>query len=140
MYICRNRKAITMIVTDIPEYIDRHQRSYLTKDFAYSSYHSPNTMYKVSNDLDEVLLSLSYHAIKMWHRNMTLLKRNIDPIKACSITIVYNNYDDILSRNYYYKALKELLVSNLIYPTSDKHVYVVNLVYANKLYSPKLDI
>lgn len=140
MYICRNRKDNLMTIEDIDDYINRHERSYQTKDFIYSSYHSPHTMYKVSNDVDEILLTMSFHAIKMWHRSLSLLKRNLEPSKACTVAIVYSEYSDILSRNYFYKALRELLQSKLLFATVDKHIYVINLIYANKLYSPKLDI
>ena len=97
-------------------------------------------MYQVSNDVDEVLLTLSYHAIKMWHRSLSRLKRNSDATKACSLSMMYEEYSDILSRNYYYTALKELLDVELIHSTLDKHVYVISITYANKLYKPKLDI
>jgi hypothetical protein len=129
-----------MTIKNIPEYLELHRREYLTDEFAFSSYSSPNTMYQVSNDVDEILLTMSFHAIKMWHRSLSLLKRNKDASQACSLHVVYSEYSDILSRNYYYKALNELLDRNLMYKTSDKHVYVVNISLANKLYKPKLDL
>lgn len=129
-----------MIINDINEYLSSHLREYLTDEFAFSSYNPPNTMYYVSNNVDEILLTLSHHALKMWHRSLSLLKRNTDPAKACTINVTYSDYSDILSRNYFYKARTELIESRLIYKTTDWNLYVINVSYANKLYKPKLDI
>lgn len=129
-----------MEVKDIAQYLETHLREYHTDEYLWYSYHAPHTMYHVSNDLDEVLLEHSYHAIKMWHRTMSRLKRNRDASKACTVTMKYKAYEDILSRNYYYLALKELVNSSLLLPTPVKQVYVVNLLYANKLYKPKPEV
>lgn len=128
------------MITNTQEYLDQHLREYLTEEFGYASYSPPNTMYNVSNDLDELLLTLSYHALKMWHRSLSRLRRNPDPVKACSLQIVLTEYSDILSRNYYYKALDELIGAQLIHKTPVRHLYVINITYANKLYKPKLEI
>lgn len=129
-----------MIITDIQDYIDRHEREYNTKDFSYSSYNAPHTMYYVSNDLDEILLEQSVHAIKLWHVILSTLKRNVDGTKACTIVMTYESCREHLSRNYFYKAIKELVDSALLFRTPCKHTYVVNIVYANKLFRPKLDM
>ena len=91
LYVCRNklitfsyRKTVIMTISNIPEYLEHHRREYLTDEFAFSSYNPPNTMYQVSNDVDEILLTVSFHAIKMWHRSLSLLKRSKDPSQACS--------------------------------------------------------
>jgi hypothetical protein len=129
-----------MTISNIPEYLEHHRREYLTDEFAFSSYNAPNTMYQVSNHVDEILLTVSFHAIKMWHRSLSLIKRSKDPSLACSLAVSYSEYSDILSRNYYYKALNELLDKDLLFKTTDKHVFVINIMLANKLYKPKLDI
>lgn len=134
------RKTVRMIIDNIEEYLERHKRDYITDEFAYSSYYSPNTMYQVSNDLDEILLTLSPHAVKLWHYILMSLKRNKDAHKACQVNVTLHDCITILSKNYYYKALQELLESTLIYATTTKHLYVVNVIYANKLYKPKFDI
>lgn len=129
-----------MIVKDIELYVEQHRREYITDKFEFASYHAPNTMYSVSNDLDEILLTMSYHAIKVWHRTMSLIKRNTDPVKACTIKMSYDDYKDIVSRNYFYKAVRELSDGALIYETNRRGVYVINILFANKLFKPKLDI
>jgi len=128
------------MITDIEGYLESHNRDYLTEEFGFSSYNPPNTMYQVSNSLDELLLQCSYHAIKMWHRSVSLLKRNKDAVRACTIEVTFKLYDDVLSRNYYYKALKELTDHKLLIPTPDKNIYVINVQMANKLYKPQLEL
>ena len=128
------------MIKDISAYLELHQKEYTTEDFIYVSYTSPNTMYSVSNNLDELLLTLSIHSIKMWHRCLSLLKRSPDATSACSITLSYENFSDILTRNYYYKAKKELVHHRLVLATSKSSIYVVNILYANKLYKPKVEL
>jgi len=128
------------MIKNTEHYLEQHLREYITNEFAFASYSPPNTMYQVSNDVDELILTLSFHANKMWHRSLSRLKRNQDPVKACSLMFAYSEYQDIMSLNYYYKAIKELLKVSLLYSTPNKSVYVINITYANKLYKPKLDI
>ena len=128
------------MIKNIQEYLSSHQRDYITDDFAYSSYNAPNTMYQVSNDLDEVLSECSLSSIKLWHLIMLCVKRNSDPVKAISVTLSHDMFTGKISRNHYYKSLKELVERRLLLTTDIKHVYIVNVQYAHKLYKPKLDI
>ena len=128
------------MIDDINDYLNSHERQYRTKDFIYNSYNSPNTMYQVSNNLDELLLTLSFSGLKMWHRCMSLLKRNGDPTIACTIVMNYHSFCDILSQKYYYIAMKELQQKDLLLATRYKNRVIVNIDYANKLYKPKLEI
>lgn len=134
------RKTVNMKLTDVDQYLEQHKREYITDKFEFASYCPPNTMYHVSNELDELLLTMSNHAIRLWHRTMSRVKRNTDPVRVVTIQIEYRDYKDILSRNYFYSALKELCHSSLLLPTDQRSIYVVNLMYANKLFKPKLDI
>jgi len=121
-------------------HVENKSRTYVSKDMAYTSYNAPNTMYQVSNDLDELLLTCSYHSIRLWHAIMSRVKRNQDPVKVISIELRSHMFSEYLSRNYYYKALKELVDKELLLLTTTKCLYVINIDYAHKLYRPKLDI
>lgn len=129
-----------MTIRSKDQYIESHKRDYMTPEYQYASYTPPNTMYQVSNDIDDVLLNCSVHAIKLWHVIMSRIKRNPDPTKAITLELNYEIAKPYLSRNYYYSALKELVDKTLIHYTSSRGEFVVNICYANKLYRPKLDI
>lgn len=128
------------MIKDLTRYLERHKRDIITDDYAFSTYNAPNTMYQVSNDLDSLLLTQSAKAIKLWHMVMLFLKRNSDGTKAIVVVMKYDLFSVGLSRNSFFKAFKELVDCNLLIPTLDSSVYVVNIQYANKLYKPKLDI
>lgn len=124
----------------ISEYIDNQRRDYITDDFAYASYNAPHTMYAISNDLDDILLKLKPRAYKVWHRTMTLVKRNHDPVMACSVHMRYEYYTDLVSRSSYFLAIKELVDAELLLKTKSPVIKIVNVKYANKLFKPKLEI
>jgi len=128
------------MITDIEAYLDSHTRQFTTEEFIFNSYTAPNTMYAVSNDLDEIVLKLSFSGMKCWHRCLSLLKRSGDATKACSLVLNHKLFDDVLSRKYYYLAVKELVERSLLLATDVRGTYVVNIHCANKLYKPKLDI
>ena len=94
----------------------------------------------MSNELDELLLTLSYSGMKCWHRCLSLLKRNTDATKACTVVLSLHLFTDIVSKKYYYFGIKELVERSLLLATNDKNVFIVNIKHANKLYKPKLDI
>ncbi len=133
------RKAYLMI-EDITKYIEQHQRDYITEEFAFSSYNAPNTMYQISNVTDELLLLCTPNSIVMWHMLMLRLKRNHEPVKVVTVHPMFEEFKDRMSRNTYFKCLKQLVDQQLLIPTTKRGEYVVNIVYANKLYNPKLDI
>lgn len=124
----------------ISDYLDSERKDYLTEDFGYSSYTAPNTMYQVSNDLDEILLKLPYSALKVWHRTMTLLKRNHDPVIACSVLMKYDYYSDLISKPTYHRSVKILVDADLLITTSKSTIKIVNVKYANKLFKPKFEL
>ena len=128
------------MIKDMNKLLEEKTRTYVGPDMAYHSYNPPNTMYQVSNTLDEVLLSCSYHSMKLWHSIMSRVKRNSDPVKVISMELRYSHFSEYLSRNYYYMALKELTDKQLIHTTTTKCLYVINIDYAHKLYRPKFDI
>jgi hypothetical protein len=122
----------------ISSYVDSLRREYISDDFIYASYNAPNTTYKFANDLDHIMLSLSHPAIKVWFRTMTLLKRNSDPVLACSIQLKLEYFTDIMSRATYFKAVAELVARDLLIKTPKRSLYIINIKYANKLYNPKV--
>ena len=128
------------MIKDMKTHLEDKTRTYVGPDMAYHSYNPPNTMYQVANTLDQVLLTCSYHSMKLWHSIMSRVKRNTDPVKVISIELRYTLFSDHLSRNYYYMALKELTDKELIQTTTTKCLYVINIDYAHKLYRPKFDI
>lgn len=128
------------MINDLTKYLESHTRDYITEEFAFSSYNAPNTMYNVSNKLDAILLECSFGTMKMWHMIVLRLKRNADPVKAIVVELNHTQFTHVIARNTYYRSLKELTDKQLLVATPRRGEYVVNIVYANKLYSPKLDI
>lgn len=126
------------IHSKISEYLEQHRIEILTDEFGFATYNSPNTMYSVGNHVDELVLRLSPAALRMWHRCLSLLRRNTDPVLACSFIMKLELFEDIVTRNAYFKGKKELIRYDLILPTKDNKLYIVNIKHANKLYKPKL--
>lgn len=128
------------MIESIDDYLEKKRRDYLTDEFAYSSYHAPNTMYQVANGLDDVILTLSFGAMKMWHKSLSLLKRNKKSSIACSVIMEYDTFEKVVSRNVFFKAKKELCDKQLLLPTTKRTVYIVNIDYACKAFRPKIDL
>jgi len=97
-------------------------------------------MYQVANALDELLLTCSSSTVMLWHMVLVQLKRNNDPTVAITVELKHELFKDNIGRSAYYKSIKELVHKNLLLSTPVKQQYVVNIMYANKLYKPKLDI
>lgn len=130
----------TELHSHISKYLEKHKKLFITDEFVYTSWNSPHTMYNVSNDIDELLLTLSDSSIRFWHRTLAQLRRNHDPAIACSVEIKYSHYKDVISRNSYYTAKSQLVDNKLIIPTDNHAIYIVNINYANKLYKPELEV
>lgn len=130
----------TSLHSEISAYLERNKRDYLTEGFGFSAYNAPNTMYNVSNDLDDILIKLPLSTTRVWHRTMKLLKRNSEPTIACTVIVKYDYYKDLMSRKTYFKAMKELKDIKLFINTSTSNMIIVNVKYANKLYKPKLEL
>lgn len=123
----------------ISKYLDSQLRTYLTDEFAYASYTSPNTTFSVHNDLFEIMLGLNPSALKMYLRTVTLLKRNADPVLACTIKVKYELYEDLFSPRSFKSAKKELITKDLFLTTDHRDIVIVNVKYANKLFKPKVE-
>lgn len=123
----------------ISEYLELQRKDYITKDFAYTSYHAPNTTYTVSDELDRILIKLPPKAYKMWHRTMSNMKRNHDPIVACTVLFKYEFYKDLMTKNSFYDAKAILLEHELFIKTSKSNIIIVNVKYASKLFKPKFE-
>lgn len=121
----------------LSQYLDNHKHFVQTDKFEYTTYNLPHTMYLIANELDEILLTFPPRTYKVWHRCMSLLKRNRDPVKASTLSLKYSLFEDLVSRNSYYKALKQLTESRLLLETGQRQLYLVNVQFANKLYKPK---
>lgn len=107
----------------------------------YNSYNPPNSMYKINNDLFDVLLSVSPVACKLYMRMVSDLKRSSDTVLAVTVVSKPELYTSITKdRSYYYKAVKELVVLDLLIKTPKRGVYIINPKWANKLPNPKLVI
>lgn len=124
----------------ISNYLDKKKREFITESFGYTSYTAPHTMFSIGNDLPELMLKLNPPTLKVWLRCMSLLKRNHDPVMACTIIIKHEYFKDLVGRTNYYKAIKELVENEFLINTLRKSVYIVNINYANKLYKPKPDL
>jgi hypothetical protein len=128
-----------MTIKSTSQYLESHLREYLTDEFAYASYNTPNTTYRVSNDLDGLLLECSNTSIRLWHMVMMRVKRNTDPVIAVTVRLHPQDFSGGISRNAYYKSMNELTSKRLLLATHVKGEYIVNIQYANKLYNPKLE-
>lgn len=121
----------------ISDYLENQKRDILTDDFGYATYTSPNTMFNISNELPEIMINMSHSTLKVWLRCLSLLKRNHDPVLACTIKMVHKEFKDIVGRTSYYKSLKELEDMDMILRTQKQSMYIVNVKMANKLFKPK---
>jgi hypothetical protein len=128
------------IHSEISRYVEGNIRTYIGGNIMYSSYNSPNTTSSVSDMLWPLLEVIEPISIKMYARSVSLLRRNPDPILACSISLHYDLYKDLMSSKSYYRAKAELIQCRLIIATSSSKLFIVNIQYTNKLYKPKLDI
>jgi hypothetical protein len=123
----------------ISDYLDGQRKDYITDDYAFTSYHAPNTTYVVSNDLDDILIELPLKALRTWYRTMRLLKRNHDPVLACTVVMKYEHYKDLMSRKSFYESKALLLEAQLLIKTAKPSIMIVNVRYASKLYKPKFE-
>ncbi len=105
----------------------------------YKTYNPPNTMFEISNNLPEILLTLPTTCREMYLRILVMLKRNPDPVLSCTTIMSFKIYKEFMSRASYYKNKKLLMNEQLILKTSDPTIFVVNVNYACKLPKPKLD-
>jgi hypothetical protein len=128
------------IHSHISNYLESQRTDILTDEFGYSTYTAPNTMFHISNALPEMMIRMSPRVLKVWLRSISRLRRNHDPVIACTITMSYTYYKDVVSKGSYYKALKELEDEGLLIKTLNKKVFIVNIKHANKLYKPKFEI
>lgn len=122
---------------EVKSYIERNTFEIVTPEFHYYAYHMPNTTYQVSNDIDEILIRLSPKAYRVWHRTLSIAKRNEDPVLSCVVKCSFSLYSDVSSRNSFFAALEELCGAQLLIKTSSKGIYVINIRYASKLFKPK---
>ena len=127
--------------TFMTKYLEQHKRTYITADFAFTSYNPPNTTHRVSDDLNEILLTLPGPTIKVWLRTVSLLVRNSDPVLAVSVLLPFELFEDLCSRSSFFRALKELKANDLLVKVPGvQSLYLVSPAYTHKLYKPKLDI
>lgn len=124
----------------ISDYLDTQKRDFLTESFGYSTYTAPNTMFNLSNDMPEIMISMPPTTLKVWLRILSLLKRNHDPVLACTAYLEYDAFTDVAARTSFYKARKKLASMGLIIKTTKRSMYIVNVKYANKLFKPKLEL
>lgn len=124
----------------IESYLESKRRDYITDSFAYASYHTPNTMFRINNRLPELELQLPYKSLQLWLRCLMLLKRNHDPVFGCTITLDAESVKDLMSANIYFKAKRHLLNEGFLIKTLKRGIYIVNVDYASKLFKAKLEI
>lgn len=127
------------ITKNVRQYVERHRRQYQAKDFIFDSYNPPNTMFKVANELPLVLLQLPNNVIRLYLFLLTKLKRNQDIAKACTVHVTHEEVT-FMSRNTFYKCINILNDKELVLKTTMDFTYIINIQYANKLYSPKPEI
>ena len=127
------------ITKNVRRYVERHRRQYQTKDFIFDAYNPPNTMFKVANELPLILLQLPNNVIRLYLFLLTLLKRNPDIAKACTVQVAPIDVV-FMSRNTFYKCINILHDKELVLKTDQDFTYIINIQYANKLYSPKPEI
>ena len=108
-----------------------------SENFHYGTYSVPNATYKVHDDIDDWLLSLKPSEYRLWHRTLSLLKRNVDPVLACSFRPKHSDYCDLMSKRHFYTALA-VLTERKFFVKINRGLYVVNPRVANKCYSTKL--
>lgn len=121
----------------VTNYLESQLKTFFTKEFGYKRYNSPNTMYKVSNKVDDLLLTLDPYTVMFWHKCLSMLKRNTNPELSCSLLLNPLQFDSLMKRRKYYYCLKELLKCSLLIATDNKKLFIVNVDYANKLFDPK---
>jgi len=128
------------IHSHISTYLESQRTDILTDDFGYSTYTAPNTMFHMHNAMPEIMIAMPPRVLKVWLRSISRLKRNHDPVIACTIVMGYTHYKDIVSKGSYYKAVKQLEEDKFLIPTLNKKIYIVNVKHVNKLYKPKFEI
>lgn len=124
----------------ISDYIESKRREFITPDFGYASYTSPNSTFSVGNDLPDLMLKLTTPTLRFWLKALSSLTRSSNPVLAVTILVRYEDYKELVGRTNYYAALKELQKYELLLATPKKSIYIVNVKYANKLYKPKMDL
>ena len=124
----------------IEEYLDTQKREYITDDFAYATYTSPNTMFNFGNTLPEIMESMSVASLRVFIRCLKISKRNHDPVMACSIDVSYQAFQDICAKATYYRCLAELRELKVLIKTPKKSCYIIAVNHANKLFKPTIEI
>lgn len=125
------------MITDIDLWVDSNERDINIGSKHYVTYGYPKSYYKVSHYTDELLLSLSYASMKLWHKSLLLLKVSNSKSACVAIRLHHSEQSDILSKASFYKAIKELVRYRLLLNTNQTNIYVVNIQHAHKLNSPK---
>lgn len=124
-------------IETVQDYLATLYQEFESDNGRYGTYSKPNTTYRVHNDLDEALLTLKPAEYRMWHRTLSLLKRNADPVLACSFNPRHTCYADLMSRPSFYTALA-VLTERKFFVKINRGLYVVNPRVANKFYIVKL--
>lgn len=123
----------------VQAHLDAHLQTYLGPDFGYNSYNPPNTTMVIADSLPEILLGLSGGAIRLYLRCLQLLKRNQDPVLACTVLLKASSVQDLFGERQYRRCRNELLSAGLLLATDSPSLVIVHVGYANKLYKPKLE-
>lgn len=124
----------------LEDYISSKHVQIITDGFHYSGYSAPNVNYETSDKFFELLQQLTTPSIKVAARTVILLKRNHDPALAIVVYINYKDYQDIIGRSSFFKAIKELKKHEFILPLPNPDWFIVNMDYINKCFKPKYEI
>lgn len=74
---------------------------------------------------------------KIWEGILTLIKSSRSPVISGGLYFKYERFEDVCKRRSFYKTKRKLLDLGLLIKTPFKDFYLLNPLYAIKLYAPE---
>jgi hypothetical protein len=124
------------MITNVHLWIESNEREFVLSNKTVVTYGNPRSYYKVNHYTDKLLKHLSYASMKLWHHSLDLLSSSRVIEDCVTVRLHHEQCKELLAKNSFYKAVKELVRYRLLLETDKPNVYVVNIQYACKLNSP----
>lgn len=122
---------------EVTEFLELHKRMHGPEAFRYASYNPPNSMIHISDHCLLLMCDMSPTESKLWLNILKILKRNHEPVLACTALIKFSDLSDLMCKASFYKCLNLLVNKRFVIKTRKSFVYIVNPQFAHKLFKPK---